>query len=152
MKLKPNPEYVKRHLFVVVVMTALGGWFGYDGFVRYPRTDAGALYAGIEGREAAPGTDLEGFKAQKIRTQYGFTLISLLAAAAVGLRLLAAVRFDFEFDETHYTFRGKRRPIAEIGKVDRSLWKSKGILRFDGITLDAWHHLGVREFEGRLNT
>ena len=48
MKLKINSEYATRHLFVTLLMIGLGGWFGYDGFVRYPATSADALYRSIE--------------------------------------------------------------------------------------------------------
>ena len=30
-------------------------------------------------------------------------------------------------------------------------WEKKGIVKVDGITLDAWHHLGVKEFVEKLS-
>jgi hypothetical protein len=35
-KLKVNPEFFRRHLFVTVLMAGLGAWFAYDGYVKYP--------------------------------------------------------------------------------------------------------------------
>ena len=75
MKLKLNGEYAGRHLFVTLLMVGLCGWFGYDGFVRYPATPAAELYKSIEGSDAPDGFDLEAFKAQKTKTQYGFCLL-----------------------------------------------------------------------------
>ena len=150
MKLKLNPEFRNRHLFVAVLMLGLACWFGYDGFVGYPRASAHDLYVKIEAAEPDPQADLEAFKAQKIKTQYGFTLLAFAASAAVALHLLAVARLDFSFDEGGFTCAGERHAFADIASVDDALWKSKGIMRitFGGrtVTLDAWHHLGVREF------
>lgn len=155
MKLVLNKEYARRHLFVTIVMAALGLWFGYDGFVRYPATPAAELYRSIEGSDAPEGFDLEGFKRQKTQTQYGFTALSLLAALVVGLRLYGASRFKFEFDENGFSFRNRRYTYADIDETDHRQWKSKSILKLrlkDGlrVVLDAWHHVGVKEFEARL--
>ena len=150
MKLKVNPEFFKRHLAVTLLMAGLGCWFGYDGLVRYPATDAAALYESIEKSPPPAEFDLVAFKAQKIRSQHGLALAALIAAAAIGLHLWAVCRFEFEYDDETFTYRGRRRKIAEIASVDRSKWEKKGIVRVDGITLDAWHHLGVREFHGML--
>ena len=156
MKLALNKEYARRHLFVTVVMAALGLWFGYDGFIRYPKTPAADLYRSIEGSDAPAGFDLESFKKQKTQTQYGFTALSLLAALVVGLRLYGASKFDFEFDETGFTFNGRRYADADIAEIDRKRWKSKSILALrlkDGekVVLDAWHHTGVKDFASRLS-
>jgi len=146
MKLTVNKEYATRHLFVVLLMTGLCGWFGYDGFVRYPATPAAALYKSIEGSDAPTGYDLEAFKKQKTQTQYGFTILSGLAALIVGLRLLKSYRFDFEFDGEGFVCHGRRHAYSDVKNVDRSKWMSKGIIRIDGITLDSWHHVGVKDF------
>ena len=54
-RLKLNPEYARRHLFVTLLMVALGCWFGYDGFIGYPATPAAELYKSIEGSDAPEG-------------------------------------------------------------------------------------------------
>ena len=92
MKLKLNGEYAGRHLFVTLLMVGLCGWFGYDGFVRYPATPAAVLYKSIEGSDAPDGFDLEAFKAQKTKTQYGFTFLTLFVALVVGSRLAKSAR------------------------------------------------------------
>ena len=151
MKLKLNREYATRHLFVTLLMLGLGGWFGYDGFVRYPATPAAELYKSIEGSDAPPSLDLEAFKRQKTQTQYGFTILSLFVALVVGSRLAKSARFQFEFDDEGYVFRGRRHAYADIRTVDRSKWEKKGIVKVNGITLDSWHHLGVKEFVAKLD-
>ena len=152
MKLKLNTEYATRHLFVTLLMLGLCGWFGYDGFVRYPATPAAELYKSIEGSDAPAGFNLEAFKVQKTQTQYGFTILCFLAALIVGTRLYGSYAFEFEFDDEGFVYKGKRRAYSDIKKVDRSKWEKKGIVKVDGITLDAWHHVGVKEFVEKLGS
>ena len=151
-RLRLNPEYAKRHLFVTLLMVALGCWFGYDGFIRYPATPAAELYKSIEGSEAPEGYDLEGFKQQKMGTQYGFMILAFFAAAVVGSRLLRSRRFKFGFTDDFYVYRGRRHPISSIKKIDRSKWEKKGIVKVEGITFDSWHHLGVKEFLEKIDS
>ena len=45
--------------------------------------------------------------------------------------------------------------LVELGEdpareVDWSQWEKKGIVRVGGLTLDAWHHAGVRDVAARL--
>lgn len=148
-KLKINGEYAKRHLFFVMIMIALGGWFGYDGFIKYPSTEAAVLYKTIEGSEPPAemkAETLEAFKRQKIQTQYGFTFLTLLAALIVGGRLRKSYAFDFSFDENGYSHAGQTVTFDQVRTVDRSSWEKKGIIRVNGLQLDAWHHTGVKEF------
>ena len=154
MKLKLNGEFAKRHLFVAVLMFGLGCWFGYDGFVKYPSTDAAVLYRSIEGSDAPAGMDLEAFKRQKTQTQYGFTVLALLAAALIGGHLWMVSKFDFSFDDEGFVFEGRRHAYGEIRTVDRAQWEKKGIVRIAGegfsVKLDAWHHVGVKEFVAKI--
>ena len=151
-KLKLNPEFFRRHLAVCLLMVGLGCWFGYDGLVSYPKTPAAELYEKIEKAKAPEGYPLEAFKRQKIKSQYGFAALCLVAASLIGVNLSAAAFFRFEYDETSFVWDGRRRMLSEVKSVDRSQWKKKGILKLvleDGskVVLDAWHHLGVKEFE-----
>lgn len=161
MKLRLNPEYAGRHLFVTVLMFGLAGWFGYDGFAVYPRTPAAELYKSIEKTDPPPDWTpgmLEDFRRQKTQTQYGFFAFTLLAGLIVGLRLLKAARFDFSCDAEGFVCGGRRYSWSQIVSADRRRWQGKGILALevaDGaakrrITLDSWHHLGVKEFEAML--
>lgn len=150
MKLTINREYAMRHLFVMLLMLGLGCWFGYDGFVRYPATPAAELYRSIEGADAPENVDLEAFKAQKTKTQHSFAFLALLVALVVGVNLFRSFRFQFEFDDEGYAYGGRRRRFGEIGAVDWSRWEKKGIVKVDGITLDSWHHVGVKEFVALL--
>ena len=152
MKLKVNPEFFKRHLFVTVLMAGLGCWFGYDGLIGYPSMTGEALYRKIEGENAviAEGKDLEAFKRQKIQTQYGFAALALLASLAVGLHLMKVVRFDFAFDDDGFVCGGKHHAWSDVKDIDRKAWEKKGIMKVDGIVLDAWHHQGVKEFNEKI--
>lgn len=155
MELKLNREFLLRHLFVAVLMAGLACWFGYDGFVRYPRSDARDLYVSIEGSEPPAGLDLEAFKAQKTKSQHGFALLSLLASAAVALHLLAVSRLRLRFDEDGFDFGGRRRAYGDVASVDDSKWESKGISKVtlaDGarVVVDSWHHEGAKEFHEML--
>ena len=154
-RLRLNPEYLRRHLFAAAVLFALGGWFGYDAAVRYPRTPAAELYRSIEQEEPPAGTDLEAFKRQKTSAQAGLAIILLVAAGVVGLRLSLASRTDFAWEGKEFSWRGRRLSVADVAEVDRGRWETKGILKLklsDGgsIVLDAWHHLGVREAVAEL--
>ena len=151
-RLKLNPEYARRHLFVTLLMVALGCWFGYDGFIGYPATPAAELYKSIEGSDAPEGFDLDAFKRQKIGTQYGFTILAFFAAAVVGSRLAKSKRFKFGYTDDCYVYRRRRHPLSSIKKIDRSKWEKKGIVKIDGITLDSWHHLGVKEFVEKVDS
>ena len=72
-------------------------------------------------------------------------------AAVVGSRLAKSARFLFEFDDEGYVCRGRRHAYADIKKVDRSKWEKKGIVKVNGIELDSWHHLGIKEFVAKLD-
>ena len=157
-RLRLNPEYLRRHLFCVLVFLGLAGWFGYDGFVRYPATDAAVLFEAIEKvrpEAEMPPEALEAFKLQKIRTQYGFAFVTFAVALVVALRLGGSAAFDFAWDGESFVTGGRRYVYADIVSVDRRAWEKQGILGLqlkDGrrVRLDAWHHLGVDEFQEQL--
>lgn len=157
MTLNINKEFLRRHLFVVVVFAGMGAWFGYDGFVRYPSMPAAALYASIEGVEPPPEMPeekLQSFKSQKTAAQRGLCGALVLAALLVGVHLLSVSRFRFSFDDEGFSWKERRYSFGDITSVDRTKWEKKGILVLklaDGsVTLDAWHHVGVGEFEKRI--
>ncbi len=150
--LKVNREFLVRHLAVCLLMLGMGCWFGYDGLVTYRRAPAAELYEKIESAKPPEGFPLEAFKEQKIKTQYGFAILCLVASALIGLHLASVAAFRFDWDESSFVWNGKRYQLSDVKSADRSKWKSKGILRLtlsDGtrVTLDAWHHVGVKEFE-----
>lgn len=150
MELKLNREYALRHLFVVALTVGLCGWFGYDGFVRYPATPAYDLYVAIEKAEPQAGADLETFKAQKIGSQKGFALLALLAAAFVACGLWKSSRVRFSFDDNGFIAGTQWYGYGEIKSLDDAAWAKKGITKIvlEGrtVVLDAWHHTGVKEF------
>jgi hypothetical protein len=154
MKLRLNREFLFRHLFALAVFAGFGLWFAYDGFVEYPRADARALYARIEQSQPPEGTDVDGFKANKVRIQRIFAVAILLVAAGVGVHLAAVAPSPFEWDDEGFSWRGRRHVYGEIESVDKALWERKRILRFSGrdfaVSLDAWHHAGVKEFAEKI--
>ena len=154
-KIELNREYAMRHLLAAAVFVAMGCWFGYDGFVRYPAAEAAALYESIEGRAPSPETDVDKFKRQKIDSQRLFAAFLLGVAAVVGLRLLKSSRLDFSWDDAGFETGGKRYSFDEIASVDLSRWPRKGILVLcipsGRIALDSWHHNGVKEFKEKLD-
>lgn len=147
-KFKLNPDFARRYFFVALLFAGMGGWFGYDGFVRYPNTPAAALYESIEKSAPPPEMDeerLEAFKTQKIRSQYGLAGALLVASAWVWLILFRAWRFDFDPEKA-----------GKILGVDRSKWEKKGILvlkteKCGVVTLDSFHHLGISEYVKTLH-
>lgn len=156
-RLKLNPEFFYRHLAVCILMLGMGCWFGYDGLVAYPNTPAAELYEKIEKSKPPEGFQLEPFKRQKIQSQYGFTALCLLTSVLIGLHLASVASFRFEHDDKSFTWNGKQYALSDVKSVDRSQWKKKGIVKLlladnSRVTLDAWHHLGVKDFEKLLPT
>ena len=149
-RLKINSEYAKRHLFVVAVFLSLSGWFGYDGFVRYPAQDAAALYESIEKSSAPADFDLEEFKLQKIQSQKYFSYFLFVFASVVLFRLWRSFKFDFSWNSEFFVVSGVRRSLSEITAVDKLKWEKTGIAVISGkdfsVKLDSWHHVGVKEF------
>ena len=137
-KLKVNPEFFKRHLFVTVLMFALGCWFGYDGFVTYPAADD--KY--IEERHLVRETATE--------RQKQFMVLAFLASAAVGFHLWKVVSFWVEYDGEGFVYNGEKHLYKDVKTVDRSQWEKKSIVKVDGIVFDAWHHIGVKDIEKNL--
>ena len=114
--LKINTEFLYRHLGVCLLMFGLGCWFGYDGFVEYPKTPAAELYEQIEKSKPPEGFALEAFKRQKIKSQYGFSALCLVASVLIGLHFgyhLAIDRID--------TYEGSGSESFKTGLAKRVL-------------------------------
>lgn len=155
MKLFLNKEFARRHLFVTLLMVALGGWFGYDGFITYPSMSASELYVrSHKGEQPADDLAAEKFQAVAIPRQKQFMGLCFLAAVLVGGHLWLVSRLRVEFDAEGFTWRGRRFAFADVVKMDESDWSKKGIVRLTtaagSLTLDSWHHTGVEDFHARL--
>lgn len=155
MKLTVNREFAIRYLGVAALMLGLAGWFGYDGFIRYPATPAADLFAEAHQGAAAPDeATAVRFKETAVPRQKQFMVLAMIAALLIGGRVAKARRFDFSFDETGFTAGGERHEFAAVKDIDRSKWDKKGIISFsaDGrrFKLDAWLHAGVEEFVKKL--
>ena len=137
-KLVLNREFAVRHLGVALLMLGLSGWFAYDGYVAYPERDD----AWFEQRHLV--------KENATRRQREFMVLALVAALVVAGHVALVARLDFEYDEDGFVCGGERRRFADVRSVDWSKWEKKGIVKVCGITLDAWHHEGVRDAASRL--
>ena len=150
MKLKLNREFAVRHLFVAALLFAMACWFAYDGYVTYPSMTPEALYEKIEGSAPPSHEDALRVYGNAIPRQKQFMSLCLVGAIIVGLGVLRAYRFDFEYDETGFAFKGCRMNYADVKSLNDSQWKKKGILRLETvrgrIVLDAWHNTGVDGF------
>ena len=143
MKLTLNREFARRHIFVAVVLAALGGWFGYDGFVNYPKQDDAFFETRHLKRDSA------------IARQKQFMALAFLASLLIGGHVWKLSRFAFAWDDDGFTCDGRRHAYADVKSTDRKLWEKKGIIFLelvDGsrIKLDAWHHAGVKDFVKKL--
>ena len=151
MQLKLNREFAARHLFVAALMAAMGGWFAYDGYVKYPSMTPEALYASCHnGAQAASPEAARRFRESAIPRQKQFMALCFAASVVVGLGVLRAARFRFSYDGDGFDFGGRRQSLDDITGVDASRWEKKGILKLStkggAVTLDAWHHAGVDGF------
>ena len=122
--------------------------------VRLRRVREVSVHAGPRAvrfdREAGAARDDDRGAVQKASTQRILAILTLGAAAAVGLHLLAVAGFKFSFDDDGFVLSGRRFKWSDIGKTDESKWETKRILVISGAgwsaKLDAWHHEGVKEF------
>ena len=150
MKLRLNREFAIRHIFVTVLLVAMGAWFAYDGYVTYPSLTPEELYQKIEKSEAPSHEAAVKLYESAVPRQKQFMSLCFVGALIVGLGVLKAWRFSFEYDETGFTWRGRRMGLSDIESVDESQWKKKGILKLKTsagvITLDSWHNTGVDGF------
>ena len=148
MKLRLNREFAVRHLSVALLLSGLGCWFGYDGYVKYPSMSPEALYASCHNGETATAEAAAKFRDSAIPRQKQFMWLCFIGSAVIAFGVWRAWRFDFSCDGTGYsTGGGARRPLSDIESVDEKHWKKKGILKLrtrgGPVTLDAWHHTGV---------
>lgn len=132
-KLRLNREFAVRHVGVALLMLGLSGWFAYDGYVAYPEHDD----AWFEQQHLR--------KDNAIRRQREFMVLALLAAVVIAGHVGLVAKFDFSYDESGFSCGGVKRSFADVKSVDWSKWEKKGIVKVDGIVLDAWHHVGVKD-------
>lgn len=149
MTLRLNREFFVRHLFVAVLMFGMGCWFGYDGYVGYPAKTPAELYREIEKSDAPNDEAAQRVYVNAIARQKQFMCLAFLASLLVGGHLFAVSRLKFSFDGEGFTWNGRRYAYGDAQAVDRSRWDKKRILVVtlpEGrVTLDAWHHMGVKE-------
>lgn len=95
----------------------------------------------------------------EIRTQFISAAISLLAALALLLIVLRRFLTTFRLDDTAltHTFAGRitTYPLCELIAIDDSQWTKRAIAKVafanrPPLTLDAWHHAGLRPIHEAL--
>ncbi|MBR4653339.1 MAG: hypothetical protein IKO72_08265 [Kiritimatiellae bacterium] len=146
MKLQLNREFALRHLGVALLMAALCGWFLVDGAIVYPQKDEAYF------------EQLHTQKQRAIERQFQFAGLTGLAAVVIALGVLRNKRRTLEWDDGKMCGSltgGRPLHFSDVEKVDDRRWESKGILVVhakDGrrVTLDAWHHTGVKELAAKL--
>ena len=149
-----NKEFFVRHLGVTLLMAGLGCWFVFDGAVTYPKMDAVEFCEKYHKSLENPEQE----KANAIVRQYQFASLAFIAALAIGCHLLKVRGESLAWDDDKMIGSltcGKEALFANVSEVDRRHWDKKGILVVkmdDGrkITLDAWHHTGVKELAAKL--
>jgi len=147
MTLQLNREYARRHLGVALLFAAMCGWFLYDGAVAYPQKD-----------ETFFEETLHTKKENAIARQFQFAGLTFVFALIVAHGVWRAKRRTLEWNDTEMngTLTGGRPlAFADVAALDLARWKTKGILvavAKDGrrVTLDAWHHTGVKELAAKL--
>ena len=71
-------------------------------------------------------------------------ILALVAAVVIAGHVGVVAKLDFSYDDDGFVCGGVKRSFADVKSVDWSKWEKKGIVKVDGIVLDAWHHVGVR--------
>jgi hypothetical protein len=137
-----SPIWKKQKLFVALFMIAIGGWFFWDGFVGYPRSNErweahqrhlveGRLadwpdYAKSRGWVPTPPHKL--FKKSDIIGQYVFggigTLLGIIVLIYWATQKNQFVRTD---ENAVYTPRGTTVPFPAITGLGKKRWDAKGI-------------------------
>jgi len=156
MKLALNREYALRHLGVAALMAALCGWFVYDGAIAYPAMSDEDFKA-----EILHNLEYENFPKKRKETtdrQFQFAGIVGLAALVIAGGVWNAKRKTLEWNDAAMNGTltlGRPLPFQDVADIDKSRWDKKGILVVhakDGrkVTLDAWHHTGVKELAAKL--
>ena len=146
-RLMLNREFAMRHLGVALLMAGLCGWFIVDGAIVYPQKD-----------DAYFETELHTQKQRAIDRQFQFAALTGLAALVIAFGVWRNRRRTLEWDDVQMCGSltgGKPLAFSDVADVDASRWESKGILTVhakDGrqMTLDAWHHTGVKELAEKL--
>lgn len=116
----PDNWYRGKRLIFAIALILGGGWFGYDGWVRWPRENALALK--VEGVTKLPHSELD-IKIQKVLA---------IALPPLGLLWLARIVYT---SRGSYRLRGDTLsvpghpeiPIDTVTQIDLSRWDRKGI-------------------------
>ncbi len=142
MKISLNKEYAIRHLGVAALFFGLSLYFLYDAIFVYPYLPAdGAHHTTVEFQYSAAAA---------------LGLFAFVVAFRVFLNWRATLAWDDEQMMGTLTCNVPLR-FDDIDHLDVEKWEPKQILVVhakDGrrVTLDAWHHAGVRVLAEKLLT
>lgn len=98
------------------------------------------------------------YSADDIRSQFISAVVALLAAVALAALVGYRWQTRYTLDDAALTVtrfgKSTAYPLSELKAVDATHWEKRGILRLSfpagAVTLDAWHHAGVRPMAERL--
>jgi hypothetical protein len=115
---------VTRYLMTVMFI-AMGLWFGYDGFVNWPRQNADAVARDPGAKH--PHTDLD-ITIQKI-------LACVLPPAGIAMLIWTLYKsrgkYELTADNTLHVPGHPPIPLDNIRRIDKKLWDRKGIISID---------------------
>ena len=120
---------VTRYLFCLV-MLGMGGWFAYDGFVKYPRHNELHL---LHVRDPATyPQDYPTHTPTSIRLQKRLAVVLPVAALAMLAWTLYNSRGAYRLAGDTLSVPGHGDvPLSSITQIDKSLWDRKGIAYID---------------------
>ena len=120
---------VTRYLFCLVLL-GMGGWFAYDGFVKYPRHNELHLLH-VRDPERYP-QDYPTHKETSIRVQKQLAVALPVAAIAMLAWTLYNSRGAYRLAGDTLSVPGHGDvPLSSITQIDKSLWDRKGIAYID---------------------
>lgn len=136
----PGRGYRIKFGIFAILMIAMGGWFGYDGFIGWPAMNEklAALKAEREKADAKRSAELlaeiKKLNNGEPRTDKDIAIQKLLCFALPPLGLFLAIRAfrnsrgEYRLENDVLTVPGHPPvPLVNITEIDRRLWDRKGI-------------------------
>ena len=166
----PGREFRVRWAVVGMLAIAMGGWFAYDGWVKYPAETARyrAIDAQLRDAEArndepairelrAERGELKEHSASDIAIQRGLAVGAPLLGVALLAHMLYHSRGAYRLTDAALHVPGQPPiPRSTVRSIDLARWARKGVavVTHDRgrATLDEWHHAHrpTREIVRRL--
>ncbi|HEX8912067.1 MAG TPA: hypothetical protein VF796_06880, partial [Humisphaera sp.] len=125
--------YRNARYLMALICFGLAGWFGYDGWVRYPAQNDAYDAAVAAGRkpEASKHTDLDITTQQLLALSLPFVGVGIIAWLLYNSRGEVRLAGDVLHVPGHPPV-----PLDDIREIDRAKWEKKGIAFLDYETTD----------------